>query len=432
MSTGKFHWEQWLEVASLSDIGLRRLNNQDALAVVPANSLQEWQQRGHLFVVADGMGAHAAGELASKLATDLVPLTYRKRVDIPPQEAIAEAVADANRQIHTRGQGSEEFRGMGTTICALALFPDHALVAHVGDSRVYRLRNDRLEQLTFDHSLVWELRAASQSAGKDLPGFIPRNVITRSLGPNPQVEVDVEGPFTILPGDLFLLCTDGLSGLVDDEEIGKVLAALPEQEAIRVLVDLANLRGGTDNITVIAIRVKRTPEQGSAVPREPRREASDDTSTMWRRILVLVCVMAAIAFAIMRYTVLAVFAVAVGVVGALAGALRRWTRRGWGSTLSPSGKGPYSRCDCRPDLAFATTLAQAADQLRQVALKENWQPEGTPFQNSILEAEAAVSRRDYRSAIGYYGQAISWLFRQLRARHSRKNGARNSGPPLAD
>lgn len=432
MSTGKFHWEQWLEVASLSDIGLRRLNNQDALAVVPANSLQEWQQRGHLFVVADGMGAHAAGELASKLATDLVPLTYRKRVDIPPQEAIAEAVADANRQIHTRGQGSEEFRGMGTTICALALFPDHALVAHVGDSRVYRLRNDRLEQLTFDHSLVWELRAASQSAGKDLPGFIPRNVITRSLGPNPQVEVDVEGPFTILPGDLFLLCTDGLSGLVDDDEIGKVLAALPEQEAIRVLVDLANLRGGTDNITVIAIRVKKTPEKGSPIPREPRREASDDTLTMWWVILVLVSLMAAGALAIMRYTVLAVLAIAVGMVGALAGALRRWSRRGWGGSLSASGKGPYSRCDCRPDLAFATTLAQAADQLCQVALKENWQPEGTPFQSSILEAEAAMSRRDYRSAIGYYGQAISWLFRQLRARRSRKTGTRNSGPPLAD
>ncbi len=433
MSSGNFQWAHWLEVASLSDIGLRRLSNQDALAVVPANTLQEWQQRGHLFVVADGMGAHAAGELASKLATDLVPLTYRKRVDLPPQEALSEAVADANRQIHTRGQGSAEFRGMGTTICALALLPDQALVAHVGDSRVYRLRKDQLEQLTFDHSLVWELRAASQSGGKDLPGFVPRNVITRSLGPNPQVEVDVDGPFGILPGDMFLLCTDGLSSLVGDEEIGKVLTALPLQEAIRVLVDLANLRGGTDNITVIAVRVKDIPQESRTVRSTPRQDDSGQSANIWWGVFLLVCVMAAVGFAIVRYMVPAIAAFALAAIGALVGVLMRWSRQGgWGDVLSPSGKGPYSRCNCRPDQAFAAFLAQAANQLGQAAAGENWQPDGTPFQDSMLEAEAAMNRRDYRAAVGHYGRAISWLFRQLRGRRSGRHTARDLAEPPAD
>ena len=104
-------------------------------------------------------------------------------------------------------------------------------MAHVGDSRGYRLRGTQLEQFTFDHSLVWEMRAASRVAGATLPDFIPKNVITRSLGPNPAVQVDLEGPLPIAPGDTFLLCSDGLSGPVNDEEIGMILGCLPPAEA---------------------------------------------------------------------------------------------------------------------------------------------------------------------------------------------------------
>ncbi|MCR4415412.1 MAG: protein phosphatase 2C domain-containing protein, partial [Thermoguttaceae bacterium] len=126
------NWQQCLEVAARSDIGLRRANNQDSFAVVMAGSQEQWEQRGHLFVVADGMGAHAAGELASKLATDSVPLTYHKLLDRPPHEALLQAVCDANAQIHSRGMASDDFRGMGTTISALVLLADKAFVAHVG------------------------------------------------------------------------------------------------------------------------------------------------------------------------------------------------------------------------------------------------------------------------------------------------------------
>ena len=148
-----------LEYAALSDVGLRRSNNQDSLAVMPAASQSLWQQRGDLFVVADGMGAHAAGELASKISTDTVPLVYHKLMDNTPAEAVLAALEEANAQINNRGQAID-FRGMGTTTTALVLLPYGALVAHVGDSRAYRLRGNRLEQLTFDHSLVWEIRAA--------------------------------------------------------------------------------------------------------------------------------------------------------------------------------------------------------------------------------------------------------------------------------
>src|SRR3990172_8532247 len=133
-------WNHCLVSAALSDIGQRRANNQDSYAVILAGDQADFEQRGHFFMVADGMGAHAAGELASKMATDMVSLVYRKRLDQPPPEAILSATLDANRQIHNRGLASPDFRGMGTTATTLVLLPAGAMVAHVGDSRAYCLR----------------------------------------------------------------------------------------------------------------------------------------------------------------------------------------------------------------------------------------------------------------------------------------------------
>ncbi len=186
-------WEHGLEHAALSDVGLRRANNQDAMAEVIAGSREMWRRRGHLFIVADGMGAHAAGELASKLAVDAVTLAYSKLLDLPPAQAIGAAIKDANQQIHSRGQADPEFRGMGTTSTSLLLLPEGAMVGHVGDSRAYRLRGQRFEQLTFDHSLVWEMRAANQLPEDQVPDYVPKNIITRSLGPAATVQIDVEG-----------------------------------------------------------------------------------------------------------------------------------------------------------------------------------------------------------------------------------------------
>src|SRR5262249_6773699 len=160
--------------------------------------------------------------------------------------ALRRAFLEANSTIHARGQQNPEFAGMGTTATTLLLRPEGAWVGHVGDSRAYRVRGEQIEQLTFDHSLVWEL-ARRHHVPPDLLQRSPSNVILRSLGPEPLVQVDIEGPHSVQPGDVFVVCSDGLSGQISDHELGAICTALPPAEACRFLVDLANLRGGPDN-----------------------------------------------------------------------------------------------------------------------------------------------------------------------------------------
>jgi protein phosphatase len=167
---------------------------------------------------------------------------------------LRKAFVEANASIHARGQQNREFEGMGTTSTALLVRPEGAWIGHVGDSRAYRIRNGRIEQLSFDHSLVWEY-ARRQNLNPDQVQGIPSNVIIRSLGPEPLVQVDIEGPYPVHSGDMFVLCSDGLSGQVTDHELGAVASTLPPDEACRFLVDLANLRGGPDNITVVIVRL---------------------------------------------------------------------------------------------------------------------------------------------------------------------------------
>ncbi|GIW81122.1 MAG: hypothetical protein KatS3mg105_2929 [Gemmatales bacterium] len=247
--------KEQIEHASLTDVGVKRGHNQDNLAVMPAATQEQWQAHGHVFLVADGMGAHAVGELASELAANIIPLTYQKYSSEGTYSAIERAFLEANASIHDRGLQNRDFKGMGTTSSALILRPEGAWVGHVGDSRVYRIRDGFIEQLSYDHSLVWEL-ARRQGISPDVMQGVPSNVIVRSLGPDSKVEPDISGPHPIRAGDVYVLCSDGLSGPVADHEIGAVASSLPPKEACRFLVDLANLRGGPDNITVIVVKVK--------------------------------------------------------------------------------------------------------------------------------------------------------------------------------
>jgi len=417
-------WDHCLQHAALSDVGLRRANNQDSMAVVLAGSQEKFQQRGHLFMVADGMGAHAAGELASKLATDVVPLSYHKLADRPPPEALLAAIHDANSQIHSRGQASEDFRGMGTTVDALVLLPQAVLVAHVGDSRAYRWRNNRLEQLTFDHSLVWELRAANQIPEDQVPSSIPKNVITRSMGPNPEVQVDLEGPFPLQVGDTFLLCSDGLSGPVKDEELGKILGCLPPDEAARALVDLANLRGGPDNITVVVARVT-----APLVGRDPAGETDSSGSAAAGRpvhpivwILLGVFALAALGSWAIGHSVAALVCLIGAVVAGVAALVRRY---GGGESDyefdgRPLGKGPHTRCDCAADAPFVDRLAGVAQQLRDAAANDNWQIDWTRFNAHQQRATAAAGAADYAEAVREHCHAISFMMDELKSQRRRK------------
>jgi protein phosphatase len=249
---------------------MRRSANQDSLAVRLCADYDEWHRCGHLFVVADGMGGHAVGDLASRITVDTLPHAYFKRDAPTIQNRMQQAIFAANKAINDRGRENREFEGMGTTCSVLSLAEDGATVGHVGDSRVYRVRRGRIEQLTFDHSLQWEMIRLGRATVDNVELFHPRNVITRCLGPDPLVQVDIEGPFSVEAGDHFVLCSDGLTNHVTDAEIGQAVASLPPAESSRLLINLANCRGGSDNSTVIVVGIDSYP----ATVKEPPAEQS--------------------------------------------------------------------------------------------------------------------------------------------------------------
>jgi len=246
-----------------SDVGRRRANNQDSRSVLPPSSPQQYRTRGWLFLVADGMGAHAAGEMASGIAAERVPLVYEKSAQHSPAFGLRRSIEQTNAEINAKGESAEEFRGMGTTCTTLVIVPRGALVGHIGDSRVYRVRDRTVEQLSRDHSLVWELELAGGMSREQAAGAAPKNIITRSMGPHPEVDVDLEGPFPVEEGDTFVLCSDGLSGQLEDAEIGLLASELEPREATAALLGLALVRGAPDNVTVIAVRAG--PEEVSKV-----------------------------------------------------------------------------------------------------------------------------------------------------------------------
>jgi protein phosphatase len=249
-----------------TDVGRRRASNQDSKSVLPPSGPQQYRARGWMFLVADGMGAHAAGEKASKIAAERVPLVYEKEAQRSPPLGLRLSIERINAEINAKGESAAEFRGMGTTCTALVLVPRGALVGHIGDSRAYRVRGGRIEQLSCDHSLVWELEAVSGRSSEEGAGTVPKNIITRSMGPHPQVKVDLEGPHSVEEGDTFVLCSDGLSGQVTDEEIGLFAAELEPSEATAALVGLALVRGAPDNVTVIVARAGAEEVSSKAAP----------------------------------------------------------------------------------------------------------------------------------------------------------------------
>jgi serine/threonine protein phosphatase PrpC len=418
-----------LDHAALSDIGLRRANNQDSFAVAVSADGADAARRGDLFMVADGMGAHAAGELASKIACDSVPHSYRKLLDRSPADALRQAVLAANASIHERGQANAEFQGMGTTCSALVLVGGSAIVAHVGDSRVYRLRHETLDQLTFDHSLVWEMMAVGQMPRGEVAGFIPKNIITRSLGPHVDVQVDMEGPFSLQPGDTFLLCSDGLSGQLKDEEIGAILLALSPNEAARALVDMANLRGGPDNITALVIRVASLANGDSS---QSIQHTSDPASPSVHPILwgamalgMLLSVSLVLADKLAAALAAGLATGATAVVALLANLLKSSPPMVTGET-GPLGSGPHSTHDCTPNAERAAVLCQMAQQLREAAKEEHWTLDWARFNAHGEQAQAAIAAGDFGNAVRQYALAIVFMMSQIRHQTRKDRGADGS------
>jgi PPM family protein phosphatase len=247
-----------------TDVGMIRSGNEDNFAV-NANG-----DRG-LFIVADGMGGHAAGEVASEMAVQIIELelaTIRDLEDRVSAERVMEALRKANRNIHDRTITEVDKQGMGTTASVLLVANNRYLIGQVGDSRVYLLRDGALKQLTKDHSYVQEQVDAGFLTPEQARYHPYSNVITRCVGASPDVQPDVyQGEVRI--GDLFLVASDGLTGMVDDRRLQMLLMSRAEPERkVHSLISEANGRGGLDNITAIVVQVA-PDENGSATPRPP-------------------------------------------------------------------------------------------------------------------------------------------------------------------
>ena len=406
MDQREFNWNDDLQCVAATDIGMRRSNNQDSYTVVLSESLEAWTQRGHLLIVADGMGAHAAGELASKLAVDGIVHRYHKFVDQSPPEALQKAVLETNAEIHRRGQANSDFRNMGTTGSALVLLPQGALVAHVGDSRIYRVRGNRIEQLTRDHSLVWELRDLGQiSANGDVANSVPKNVITRSLGPNQHVDADLEGPFPIELDDTFLICSDGLTGKIEDDELSAILSNLPPDEAAPLLVNLANLRGGPDNITLILAKVVGPTLVTDHVDSAPITLGADGATKdpsliIW--VAVAVCGLAAPVLLLTNNTVFGYVSIAAAGVFALVAWLVPNLAKKRGVSLKTRqqlGHGPYTRTECPAGDQVGQLLARITRDLPKSVEQQGYEIDLAEFESHCESAEKAQSAGNLQDAM---------------------------------
>jgi len=281
----------------LSDPGRRRRRNEDAYVVSPP-----------LFAVADGMGGAQAGELASRIAVEAMGAEAMTS----GEERVTTLIREANRRIFARSSEDASASGMGTTMTAALVGEDGVVtIGHVGDSRAYLLREGRLEQLTEDHSLVAELVRTGKLSAEDAERHPQRSVITRALGTDPEVDVDT---FTVdaQVGDLFLLCSDGLTTMVDDDEILRTVEDSREdlEQAAQVLVRKANRGGGEDNITVVFFELAEdraeseveeddTLTEADQVPVvTPQRTARDDLDRTAKRVLSILAVVAFVAVGI--------------------------------------------------------------------------------------------------------------------------------------
>ena len=248
--------------AGLSDVGLQREHNEDSFLV-----LNEYD----LYVVADGMGGHRAGDVASRIATETISEFFKSTANddvtwpfhfdtnlSEEENRLLTGIRVANRQIFERSTRSREYQGMGTTVVGAMFSPkkQRMYIGHVGDSRCYRVREGQIHQLTRDHSLINDYLVAMPDLTEEQRSELPKNVITRALGMQDQVVVDLQHDDP-RPEDVYVLCSDGLSGMISDDDIRQIIASHADiRDACRRLIQRANERGGEDNITAVLIKIE--------------------------------------------------------------------------------------------------------------------------------------------------------------------------------
>jgi serine/threonine protein phosphatase PrpC len=248
-----------IRYAAKTDVGMKRTHNEDYFSLI---------EDEQLFLVADGMGGHASGEVASKMAAEAIQEFFARTKDDEAtwpykmdrhlsyiENRLVVGIKLANQRIYEAALNDLRFKGMGTTIVGGQIVGDKLYIAHVGDSRCYRVRSGEIAQMTRDHSLLEDYKDAKPGMSDEEQRKFPhKNVITRALGMRDSVQVDVHVQ-DIEDGDVFLFCSDGLSGMVEDTQMLKLLGSTANlEQAVADLVDAANHAGGTDNITVLALQ----------------------------------------------------------------------------------------------------------------------------------------------------------------------------------
>jgi len=263
--------------AGLTDVGLQREHNEDSFVIVGADGP---------FVVADGMGGHRAGDVASQIATESIAEFFGVKDAenpnsddndgrlTPDERRLLASIRTANRRILERSARSRDLHGMGTTVVGALYDPEDGrmVIAHVGDSRAYRLRGGLITQMTRDHSLFNDYLMAMPDLSEEQRSELPRNVITRALGMQNDIVVDLQSD-QAMEGDVYVLCSDGLSGMVDDDDIVEIVSRASDlQDACRLLVRRANENGGEDNVTAIVVRIdceQESSEESGDRTRQP-------------------------------------------------------------------------------------------------------------------------------------------------------------------
>lgn len=235
-------------------VGKVRIKNEDSFYAPKNNS-----ELPKLYIVADGMGGHRGGDIASQRAVEVVSSYINGNIsehqnDEQIKELLRCSINEANRRIYAESLENADLSGMGTTLTMGLFYEDKVYIGHIGDSRAYRIRENKIELLTRDHSLIWQLMEEGKLSAEEMTTHPMKNVITQALGTDELVEPDITS-FDVKPGDILVLCTDGLINMLDDEKIKDIVCNNNPEDAAKRLIDSANSRGGTDNITVGIIKV---------------------------------------------------------------------------------------------------------------------------------------------------------------------------------
>jgi len=245
-----------IAAASLTDVGRQRSNNEDSAIYWEPTSVAEFGRKGRLAVVADGMGGYEGGQEASRLAIETVQQVYHSDNENDPQKALTLALEAAHRSIQAYAEENPQFHGMGTTCTAIAIVGRELYFAHVGDSRLYLLRNNTAQRLTRDHSYVGRLVESGIVRSEDAESHPQRHILTSALGSGREVIPDAPAHAILLEDDdTLILCTDGLWSMVTEQDLIRTVQSNSLAESCRVLVNMALERGGPDNITVLMLKI---------------------------------------------------------------------------------------------------------------------------------------------------------------------------------